>query len=126
MTKHNQQINQSEHAFPLAALISLLTSVVALIVCIDGRELSKVIDRTPVDQIMFSVAAALSIGALFGACIGCGNIHRTRGITICGATGALAALATIAACAAPGPLVPSLIAVFLPVVTVLAIRWHTQ
>lgn len=125
MTKANLRYERTEQAFPLAALISLLTSVVALLVCIDGRDLGEAVDKAPVEQVLFSMGGALLFGALFGACIGCGTIRRTRGILVCGAAGALAALATLAACVAPGPLAPSIVAVFLPVVTVFAIRWRT-
>ena len=114
----------SERAFPLVALANLFTSCVALAVCVDGnRLLDKIgenLDRWP--EMLAATAATGGVGMLLGAFIGIGQLARRRSILICGLAGTLAALATLAACVSPGPLAASIVAIFLPLVMVIALR----
>lgn len=125
-SRPQQSGEHSERAFPLASLVNLLTSIVAMVVCVNGAIVLKRIDEAPRSLAAMLITATIVLGAVFGTIIGCGYVHRVRSIMICGSAGVVAGLITLAACVAPAPLAAAAVGVFLPLATVIAMRWRTE
>jgi hypothetical protein len=105
----------SDRAYPLIALVNLVTAFVALVVCVDGPGLLKEAAQPNGEwPRMLITAGVAGTGALFGAIIGLRHIYLWRSMIICGAAGIVVGLITVAACLSPPPLAPAVVAVLLP------------
>ena len=110
-------MTDSDRAYPLIALVNLLTACVALAACVDGSELF-VVTAQPDGGLLLITSAAAVTGAVCGAAIGTGYIYLWRSVALCSATGAIVGVVTLAAIVAPPQLAPAVVAIFLPAATV--------
>jgi hypothetical protein len=110
---------ESDRAYPLLALVSLLTAFVALAVSVDGTELLKEVKQPDGFRLrMMLICGAAGIGSLFGVIVGMRHVCLWRSTIICGATGIAVGLITLGASVYPPAHAPAVVAIFLPVVTV--------
>src|SRR5215211_1677268 len=77
-------------SFPLIALVQLATFLAGLVACIDGHQLSEVLNRGPFDLMLAASAvlgACASVG-LIGVIIGMSQLQMNRSALIGGGVGA--------------------------------------
>lgn len=120
---------RSDESFSLQALFLLVTAVAALLACIDFSALSEETDRMLAgnfSEVVFMVLTTAVLGAVVGAGVGLGQLRPLRGAAICGLAGSIAAVAILMTCVAPARPIQAAVAVALPVVMTLLLRFRTK
>ena len=104
--RRSEFVETRERAFPLLALIQLVTFWAALAACVDGPRLFELaLDGLNTPWLSLSVAAgAILTGTLLGALVGVGQLRYGRGILVGSLIGALYGGTLAAIYAAPAHL----------------------
>jgi len=113
-----------ERSFPLIALLQLATFLAAVVSCIDGPELARVLAKARGEPLLLVIAplgACLALG-LLGAVIGLGQLRRWRSALVGGGVGGAYGLAMLAVYVAPASLERAVAAAAVLVLTTIAIR----
>jgi hypothetical protein len=121
-TRHDTR--RREHSFPLISMIQLVTLTIALVTCIDGPELLRLLGSLQGSghYVVAAVMAAGFFGLLIGAAIGLGQIRQWRSMLFCGAVGFVTGILILAIYAAPAKPAQAITAALLPLVTTIAMR----
>ena len=119
-----QSPRQHERSFPLISMIQLATLTIALVTCIDGPELLRLMDLAPNywGEMITLVLGAGFFGLLIGGSIGLGQMQKWRSMFFCGAVGMIAGLLILATYAAPAEPAQAFTAAALPLITTIALR----
>ncbi|MCA9261505.1 MAG: hypothetical protein KDA61_19950 [Planctomycetales bacterium] len=121
----------SGRAFPLIAVLQLVTAVAAGLACIDfsrldeARESSRTFDFIPASPLYVIPPIAIIAGIATGAYLGALRRRPFVGIVVGGAQGACCGGIIALASLAPAPLIQSLCAAATLVVATIVLRWHT-
>lgn len=125
----SKEIIRQEQSFPLIAMMQLGTFCVALVTCIDFKELARLMKRVPNTELLTVIApfvAAGLLGFVIGGAIGLGQIRKGRSFIVCGAAGGLVSLVILGTLAAPAPPTQAIAACLLPLVSTLVLRFRTR
>lgn len=116
-----------EGGFPLAAVVLLVTTVAALLACIDmprvRRELAAV---GPSLELAAGALVAVVAGGGLGSVLGLMRRRRVGGFFLGGAIGGLAALLLVPLALMPASLWQCLAGMSLMLVTSIAVRWNAR
>lgn len=124
MNSTHRDTHRREHSFPLISMIQLVTLTIALVTCIEGPELLRLLGslQGSGNYVVTAVVAAGFFGLLIGAAIGLGQIRQWRSMLFCGAVGFVAGILILAIYAAPAKPAQAITAALLPLVTTVAMR----
>lgn len=116
-----------EGGFPLAAILTLVTSVAALLACIDMPRVRKELAAmTLTPPVVVGVLAAVVTGIILGSLLGLTRRRRVSGVLLGGAVGAVTGLILIPLILAPANLWQCLAGMSLLLITSVAVRFHAR
>lgn len=116
-----------EGGFPLAAVVLLVTTVAALLACIDMPRIREGLDSfRPTAGQGVAMALTVLVGIGLGAIQGLTRRRRLAGFFLGGFVGGLSAVAIIPLTLAPANLWRCLAGMGLLVVTSVAVRWNAR
>ena len=116
-----------EGGFPLAAIVLLVTTVAALLACIDMPKVRAGLDEIEGGfRFLIGLAITFAVGAGVGGVIGLMGPRRQGGLVLGGAIGGLASFMLVPLTLAPASLWRCLAAAGLLVVTSIVVRWNAR
>jgi len=124
-TDENRAALEQEQSFPLTSIFQLMTFCSALVVCIDYGELSEFALRRlskGLGEFYGPFLASGLVGLLIGVLLGLGQIHKWRGVLLCGTSGAMVGMLILAIYIAPARPAQAFTASLVPLVTTVLIR----